>query len=81
MVGKTKIQKKLQLLVLEGDGIGPEICREAVKILNVLDRKYALNLEIIIENVGEYTLEFDTPIWIRSMDIRKTFDTIDHRVL
>ena len=57
MVGKTKIQKKLQLLVLEGDGIGPEICREALKILNVLNRKYALNLEIITENVGLKSLE------------------------
>jgi 3-isopropylmalate dehydrogenase len=57
MVGKTKIQKNLQLLILEGDGIGPEICREAVKVLNVLDRKYALNLEIIIENVGLKSLE------------------------
>ena len=52
MVGKNRIQKKLQLLVLEGDGIGPEICREAVKILNVLNTKHALNLDIITEDVG-----------------------------
>ena len=57
MVGKTRIQKNLQLLVLEGDGIGPEICREAVRILNVLDRKHALNLEIITEDVGLKSLE------------------------
>ena len=42
----------VKILALRGDGIGPEICREAVKILNVLNRKYALNLEIITENVG-----------------------------
>ena len=57
MVDKNRIQKNLQLLVLEGDGIGPEICREAVRILNVLDRKHALNLEIITENVGLKSLE------------------------
>ena len=42
---------------MEGDGIGPEICREAVKILNVLDRKHALNLEIITKDVGLKSLE------------------------
>ncbi len=57
MVGKTKNKKNLKLLVLEGDGIGPEICREALKILNVLDRKYALNLEIVMEDVGLKSLE------------------------
>ena len=57
MVGKNRIQKKLQLLVLEGDGIGPEICREAVKILNVLNTKHALNLDIITEDVGLKSLE------------------------
>ncbi len=57
MAGIPRIQKSLQLLVLEGDGIGPEICREAVKILNVLDRKHALNLEIITKDVGLKSLE------------------------
>ncbi len=57
MVGKTRIKKNLKLLVLEGDGIGPEICREALKILNVIDRKYGLNLDIIIEDVGLKSLE------------------------
>ena len=58
MLGYTRAhQKKLKLLVLEGDGIGPEICREALKILNVLNRKYALNLEIILEDVGLKSLE------------------------
>ena len=51
MIGKNRIQKKLQLLVLEGDGIGPEICREAVGSSMSL-MKHALNLEIITEDVG-----------------------------
>ncbi len=57
MVGKTRDKKNLKLLVLEGDGIGPEICSEALKILNVLDRKYALNLEIVMQDVGLKSLQ------------------------
>ena len=29
----------------------------------------------------EYALEFQTPLWVLSMDLRKAFDTIDHRAL
>ena len=36
---------------------------------------------VVVENVVEYTLEFDTPIWMMSVDMRKTFDTIDHKAL
>ena len=57
MVDKTSNKKKIKLLLLEGDGIGPEICREALKIFDVLDRKYALNLEIVMEDVGLKSLE------------------------
>lgn len=31
-----------QILVLPGDGIGPEIMVEAVKVLNLANDKYAL---------------------------------------
>ena len=36
---------------------------------------------VIVENDVEYVLEFDTPIWMMSTDIWKTFDIIDHKVL
>lgn len=32
------------ILVLEGDGIGPEIVREAVKVLDVVNRKFGLGI-------------------------------------
>ncbi|MDQ6960518.1 MAG: 3-isopropylmalate dehydrogenase [Mariprofundaceae bacterium] len=34
-----------RIAVLPGDGIGPEIVREAIKVLDVLNRKYDLNAE------------------------------------
>src|SRR5690606_30882070 len=32
------------ILVLEGDGIGPEIVREAVKVLDVVNKKFSLGI-------------------------------------
>ena len=29
----------------------------------------------------EFSLEYETPLWILSMDLRKAFDTIDHSAL
>ncbi len=41
-----------KLLVLPGDGIGPEIVAEAVKVLEVLRRDFGLALEMEQANVG-----------------------------
>jgi len=35
----------IRIAVLPGDGIGPEIVREALKVLDVLNREYGLNAE------------------------------------
>ena len=29
----------------------------------------------------EYALEFQVPLWLLSMDLRKAFDTVDHQAL
>ena len=36
-----------KVLVLAGDGIGPEIVREAVKVLDVAKQKFALDANLI----------------------------------
>ncbi|NLC08666.1 MAG: 3-isopropylmalate dehydrogenase [Gammaproteobacteria bacterium] len=41
-----------KVLVLPGDGIGPEIIAEAVKILNLADKKYNLGLELVDGELG-----------------------------
>lgn len=41
-----------QILVLPGDGIGPEIMAEAVKVLNVANEKYSLGFELIEDVIG-----------------------------
>ena len=35
-----------KILVLPGDGIGPEIMAEAVKVLREVDTRFALDLEL-----------------------------------
>ena len=35
------------VLILPGDGIGPEIVAEAVKVLNVANEKFNLGLELV----------------------------------
>jgi 3-isopropylmalate dehydrogenase len=40
------------ILILPGDGIGPEIMAEAVKVLNVANEKYALDFELVEDVIG-----------------------------
>ena len=40
------------ILILPGDGIGPEIMAEAVKVLKLANQKYALNLEFEFDDLG-----------------------------
>lgn len=41
-----------QILVLPGDGIGPEIMAEAVKVLNLANDKYALGFELSFDDLA-----------------------------
>lgn len=41
-----------KILVLPGDGIGPEIVAEAIKVLQVINDKYTLNFELIEDAIG-----------------------------
>nr|Q9EVI7.1 RecName: Full=3-isopropylmalate dehydrogenase; AltName: Full=3-IPM-DH; AltName: Full=Beta-IPM dehydrogenase; Short=IMDH [Buchnera aphidicola (Uroleucon sonchi)]AAG31378.1 3-isopropylmaltate dehydrogenase [Buchnera aphidicola] len=46
------MKKKYRIAVLPGDGIGPEVMREAYKILNILKYHFSLPLEIEEFDVG-----------------------------
>ncbi|MCU4137304.1 3-isopropylmalate dehydrogenase [Buchnera aphidicola (Sitobion miscanthi)] len=46
------MKKNYRIAVLPGDGIGPEVMREAYKILNILKKKFLLRLEIQEFNIG-----------------------------
>ena len=41
-----------KLLVLAGDGIGPEVMREAIKVLRAVEKKFSLRFDITEAPVG-----------------------------
>ena len=41
-----------KIAALAGDGIGPEVMREAVKVLRVVEKKFSLTLNITEAAVG-----------------------------
>jgi len=58
-----------KILVLPGDGIGPEIVTEAVKVLEVAKEKFNLDVELDNALVGGAAYdEFGTPLPDVTMD-------------
>jgi len=41
-----------KIAVIPGDGIGPEVIAEGVKVLDLMDRKYQINLNLDYFNLG-----------------------------
>ena len=41
-----------KIAVLPGDGIGPEVMREAMKVLDAVQRNFGLKLEFTVSDVG-----------------------------
>lgn len=48
-----------QIAVLAGDGIGPEVMQEALKVLDAVKNKFDLNIKIEAFNVGGYAIDHD----------------------
>ena len=40
------MDKRKKILVLPGDGVGPEVTSEALKVINVISKIYNLNIDI-----------------------------------
>jgi len=53
------MKKKYRIAVLPGDGIGPEVMREAYKILNILKKNFSLSLEINEFNIGGIAIDLE----------------------
>ena len=71
------MNKKNNILVLPGDGIGPEVCNEAIKVLNHLNDIYKLNI-LIEESVvgGSAYEEFGNPLPEDTLKAAKGADAI-----
>ena len=61
------------ILVLPGDGIGSEVCEQAVSVLSWFDRNYQLNLSIETELVGGVAYDaYGVPLHEKTLN--KAFD-------
>jgi 3-isopropylmalate dehydrogenase len=50
--GASRVEKSFKLAVLPGDGIGPEVMREAIKVLRAVEDRYGVKFETAEANVG-----------------------------
>ena len=68
---------KLKIAVLPGDGIGPEVTNESIKVLKCIAQKYNHNIELIEGLVGAVAIEkHNDPYPDTTHDICKNSDAI-----
>ena len=69
-----KSQKKL--LILPGDGVGPEVCNEARKVIDSLSN-LSFELDIDIDLIGGASIDkFKTPLSSKVLDKARNADSI-----
>ena len=71
------VSKPLRLLILEGDGIGPEITRATVEVLNAADRLFGLNIEYQRAGIGFDALKAEgTTFPLRTLELARACDSV-----
>jgi 3-isopropylmalate dehydrogenase len=67
----------MKLLVLPGDGIGPEIVDASVNVLRAADKKFGLGLQFDYEDVGFASLEkYGTTLRDETLQKARSYDGI-----
>lgn len=67
----------MRILILPGDGIGPEITDAAVNVLKAADKKFGLNLTYDFDDVGFGSLKkYGTTLRQETLEKAKTYDGI-----
>ena len=67
----------MKITVLEGDGIGPEITREAVKVLQAVGEIYGIDFEFTYAAIGGAAIrQFDTPLPPETIDVCLASDAV-----
>lgn len=66
-----------KVAILPGDGIGPEVCAQAVRVLDALKDKHGLDVEHETQPVGGTAYDqFGTPLPDATLDLAKSADAI-----
>ena len=69
--------KARRVLVLPGDGIGPEICAEAVKVLAAVRTRFGLDLEFDFAQIGGAAYDLSgTPLPPQTLDAATAADAV-----
>ena len=65
------------ILILSGDGIGPEVCNEVVKIINWLNKNYNTSFNIEEDLIGGVAIDnYGSPLTEQTIDLAKDADAI-----
>ena len=57
------MNKKINILLLPGDGVGPEVCREAKKIIQAISERFSLDISLDEDLIGGASIDkYQTPI-------------------
>lgn len=57
------MNKKINILLLPGDGVGPEVCREAKKIIQAVSERFSLDISLDEDLIGGASIDkYQTPI-------------------
>lgn len=68
---------KASLAILPGDGIGPEVVAESLKVLAAVENKYNHNFDFVTGRVGGNAIdEFNTPLPDETIEICQSSDAI-----
>lgn len=66
-----------QILILPGDGIGPEIMAEAVKVLELANTKYSLGFELSHDVIGGAAIDkHGVPLADETLDRARAADAV-----
>ena len=66
-----------QILILPGDGIGPEIMAEAVKVLELANSKYSLGFELSHDVIGGAAIDkHGVPLADETLDRARAADEV-----
>jgi len=67
----------LKIVTLPGDGIGPEVLNQGVKVIRTIEKKYNHKIEVLEGIIGGIAIDkFGTPLPLETLEICKESDAI-----
>lgn len=72
-----KMEETKKVAVIYGDGVGPEMMRSALKVLEAICRRFGHVVEILpVEAAGDAVLQYDDPLPAASAEICQKADAV-----